>query len=190
MCTEKATLTLDNKVYTMEQVTMGEAGLLLAETVRSEISGRQTTMHNAVVRTSGQITYKSAEVETVLHFGRNREKSKTAADAQKFFTFRLGQGSVMNDGFENGTKALELASQQSHTERSFKTVEKEKKSNKNKKKTTAKKKRIELGDKRKSVKIDGDIFTDDGFVQVEDARFDFQNDGEETASLQIGRAHV
>ena len=187
--TEFAMLKRGKQEYELNGVTFGEDEKIFAKTLRSEINGYNATLYNATIRSYGEISYEKAEVKTVLHYGLNKGDKDAVynENAQAFFTFQLDKGSVFNDQFGVGTQALKLASKQRRMEQGLLIGEKQKKTKKKdgkKEKTAAKQKRIPLGDTRSSEKIEGDIFTDDGFVQLEDAVFDFRNDSEEAAAIK------
>lgn len=175
MHTDSALLKRGEKQYALEDVTLEETERISANKVRAEIDGYSTTLHNAAIWSYGSIDYDSAEVETVLHFGLNAKDKNSKYDdsAKAFFTFRLGKGSVVNDRFGSGTQALQLAGQQKHTEKQI-GADQARSDHEN---TAAK-------DKRTAQKITDDIFTDDGFLQLEDARFDFSNDKDGSASVR------
>ncbi|MBP1577878.1 MAG: hypothetical protein J6C75_05305, partial [Oscillospiraceae bacterium] len=159
MYAEEAIFKRGEKEYILEEVDFGEKEQIFAKRVGCVVDGYETILHDAVFRSFGDVDFQSAEVMTVLHYGLNQnEKNKYIEDAQAFFTFNLGAGALANGRFVNGTQSLDLASQQ---------------------------KQINTGaNARKSTQIEKDIFTDDGFVQLEDAKFDFEKSGEESSKVK------
>lgn len=186
--TDTALLKRGETQYALEQVTFEKSEQIFAKSAQAEINGYPAVLHDALLKSDGSISYQSADVETVLHFGLNREDKNSRYDesARAFFTFRLGAGTIINNHFDSGFRALETASQQKSGENQIDAEKEriEKTKTVSKKKAAFKESHIETDDKRTDQKIEGDIFTDDGFLRLENARFDFQGDDAGSAAIR------
>lgn len=158
---QQATLTRDGQEYFLESVRFAVAECVHAEQAQGLVEGYRTTMRNVVFETRGALSYEGAEVLTVLHYGLNKEKKdEYNENAQNFFAFSLESGSISNGKFDGSTASTQTASQEKTTIVDAKTK-----------------------NKQKTVVIDREIFTEDGFVQLEDAIFDFKKDGDSDAGI-------
>ena len=159
---QQATFTQEDQEYFLESVRFDIGECIRAEQAQGLVEGYRTTMHDALFETNGTLSYQQAEVLTVLHYGLNKEKEdEYNENAQNFFAFGLENGTVSDGKFAGGTTSSQTASQEKTT-----IVD------------------VKSKTKQKTVVIDREIFTEDGFVQLEDAVFDFQKDADADAGIR------
>ena len=159
--------TLDYKKIKLTGIELKQNQILQADSAEMEIEGFTTHLQTYSYQPGKINAYKSAQVETKVYAGLDRENQDNTNQEDKpefLFAFALAEGKLQNGKFEEETKGEDTLSHFNLTQI------------------------ISEKEKKEGVQLKRKIFTRDGFAELETETMQFQKQGGENAKV-IGKGN-